>query len=214
MDIKNNLKDIRKNYKLDQLLESNVDKDPFKQFKNWFDFVLENEILEPNAMFLATAAKSGVPSLRTVLLKEYDESGFTFFTNYNSRKGKELAENPYASIAFLWLQFERQIRIEGKVEKISRKESEDYFNVRPIKSRIGALASNQSEPIENREILEKKFNDLKKQFGENPPMPENWGGYKLIPNRFEFWQGRENRLHDRIVYKKTQSDWKIYRLQP
>ena len=214
MDIKNNLKDIRKNYNLDQLLESNVDKDPVRQFKNWFDFVLENEMLEPNAMFLATATKSGIPSGRVVLLKDFDETGFTFFTNYNSRKGKELAENPYASIAFLWLQFERQVRIEGKMEKVSRKESEDYFNVRPIKSRIGALASNQSKLIENREILEKKFNDLEKQFVENPPMPENWGGYKLIPNRFEFWQGRENRLHDRIVYEKAQSDWKIYRLQP
>ena len=136
------------------------------------------------------------------------------FLNYKSRKGKELLENPFASVLFLWLQLERQVRIEGKVEKISRKESEDYFNVRPLKSRIGALASNQSEVIENREMLEKKFDDFEKRFGENPPMPEKWGGYKLIPNRFEFWQGRENRLHDRIVYEKVQSDWKIYRLQP
>lgn len=214
MNIKNNLKDIRKNYSLDQLLESNVDKNPFFQFKKWFDFILEKKILEPNAMFLATASKMGIPSGRVVLLKEFDETGFTFFTNYNSRKGKELSENPFASITFLWLQFERQVRVEGKVKKISRKASEEYFNSRPLKSRIGAIVSNQSEIVGNREYLEIKFAELEEKFGNNPPMPKNWGGYKLIPYRFEFWQGRENRLHDRIVYEKVQSDWKIYRLQP
>jgi pyridoxamine 5'-phosphate oxidase len=148
------------------------------------------------------------------LLKGFDETGFIFFTNYISRKGKELLENPFASLLFWWQEFERQVRIEGKIEKISRKESEEYFNLRPLKSRYGALASNQSEVVESREVLEKRFVELEKQFGENPPTPENWGGYKLVPSKFEFWQGRQDRLHDRIVYEKKQSDWKIYRLQP
>lgn len=210
----NNLKDMRRNYDSDQLIESNIDKNPFNQFQNWFDLVLSKKIIEPNAMVLATATKNGIPSARTVLLKGFDKSGFTFFTNYRSRKGKELSENPFASIVFLWLQLERQVRIEGKVEQISKKESEEYFNQRPLKSRIGALSSNQSEIVKNREFLESKFAELEKKFGENPPMPENWGGYKLVPSKFEFWQGRENRLHDRIVYEKNNGKWKIFRLQP
>jgi len=214
MDEKNRLRDIRINYALHHLLEVNIDKNPFVQFKNWFGLVLEKKILEPNAMTLATATKSGIPSARVVLLKGFDETGFTFFTNYNSRKGKELSENPFASVVFLWLQLERQVRIEGKVEKISREESQEYFNVRPIKSRLGALASNQSEVVPSRDILENKFAELEKKFGENPPMPENWGGYKLIPTKFEFWQGRRDRLHDRICYEKSGNIWMIRRLSP
>ena len=214
MQENNELKNMRLNYEQNQLLETKISENPFTQFKLWFDLVLEANITEPNAMTIATASKTGIPSARVVLLKEFDESGFTFFTNYGSRKGKELSENPHASLLFWWREFERQVRIEGKIEKISRKLSEDYFNLRPLKSRYGALASNQSEVVENREVLEKRFSDLEIKFTDNPPMPENWGGYKLIPSKFEFWQGRRDRLHDRICYEKVKDDWKIYRLQP
>lgn len=214
MEDKDQLKNLRLSYEQDQLLEPNISKSPFLQFKSWFDKVLKAEVIEPNAMTIATATKNGIPSARMVLLKGFDETGFTFFTNYGSRKGRELLENPFASILFWWREFERQVRINGKIEKISRKESEEYFQLRPLKSRYGALASNQSEIVDSREILEKKFENLEKQFGDNPPTPENWGGYKLIPTKFEFWQGRRDRLHDRIVYEKDQDDWKIYRLQP
>ncbi len=214
MQENNELKNLRLSYERDQLLESNVSKDPFNQFKIWFDLVVKAEVIEPNAMTIATSTKYGIPSARMVLLKGFDETGFTFFTNYESRKGKELLDNPLASLLFWWREFERQVRIEGKIEKISRKDSEEYFNVRPLKSRYGALSSNQSEIVKNREVLEKRFSDLEKQFGENPPTPENWGGYKLLPNKFEFWQGRRDRLHDRICYEKVNNDWKIYRLQP
>ena len=214
MQENNELKNLRLNYERDQLLESNIHSNPFIQFRFWFDLVLKDNITEPNAMTIATATQNGIPSARMVLLKAFDETGFTFFTNYKSRKGRELLENPIASLLFWWREFERQVRIEGKIEKISRKDSEEYFNVRPIKSRYGALSSNQSEVIENREILETKFAELEKQFGDSPPTPENWGGYKLIPSKFEFWQGRRDRLHDRIVYEKVEDDWKIYRLQP
>jgi pyridoxamine 5'-phosphate oxidase len=208
------LKNLRLNYNLSQLMKSNIDQNPFVQFQQWFELVVEKKLLEPNAMTLATATKSGIPSARAVLLKGFDETGFTFFSNYNSRKGKELVENPFASILFLWLEFERQVRIEGKVVKISEKESEEYFNVRPLKSRIGALASNQSEIVSDRKYLENKFAELEKKFGEHPPKPEAWGGYKLIPSKFEFWQGRRDRLHDRICYERKGDRWKIYRLSP
>lgn len=214
MEENNDLKDFRKNYELGQLLESNIDKDPLTQFGKWFEIVLSKKILEPNVMILATSTKTGIPSVRTVLLKGYNQTGFTFYTNYGSRKGRELSENPFASVLFLWLQLERQVRIEGKVVKLTRKESLEYFNQRPLKSRYGALTSNQSEIINDRKTLEERFKDLQKQFGSNPPMPKNWGGYKLIPNKFEFWQGRQDRLHDRICYEKSRSGWKIYRLQP
>lgn len=214
MQENNDLRNIRKNYELDQLLETNIDKNPFVQFTKWFEVVIKKKLLEPNAMILATSTKTGIPSVRAVLLKEYDHKGFKFFTNYGSKKGRELAENPFASVLFLWLQLERQVRIEGKIVKLSRKESLEYFNQRPIKSRYGALASNQSEIIVDRKTLEERFFLLQKKYGDNPPMPKNWGGYKLIPNKFEFWQGRRDRLHDRICYEKTRSGWKIYRLQP
>ena len=214
MQENDDLRNMRLNYEQGQLLESNIVSDPFLQFKKWFDLVLNAKVIEPNAMTMATSTKDGVPSARVVLLKGFDESGFIFFTNYGSRKGKEITENPVASALFWWREFERQVRIEGKIEKVSRAESEKYFNLRPLKSRYGALASNQSEKVESREVLEKRFAELEKQFGENPPTPENWGGYKLIPSRFEFWQGRRDRLHDIIVYEKTENKWSIYRLQP
>lgn len=205
---------MRLSYDQDQLSEANIDKNPFVQFNFWFDQIVKAKIVEPNAMTIATATKTGIPSARVVLLKGFDETGFTFFTNYESRKGKELLENTFASLLFWWKEFERQVRIEGKIEKISRKESEQYFNLRPLKSRYGALASNQSKVVSGREVLENKFVELEKKFGENPPTPENWGGYKLNPNKFEFWQGRQDRLHDRICYEKVNDDWKIFRLQP
>lgn len=210
----NNLKNMRLNYEQGQLLESNIEMNPFELFRKWFDQAVEAKIIEPNAMTIATATKEGIPSARVVLLKGFDETEFVFYTNYHSRKGKELNDNPFAAILFWWREFERQIRIEGKIEKISRKESEEYFNQRPLKSRYGTLASEQSEIIENREVLEKRFADLEKQYGANPPTPENWGGYKLIPAKFEFWQGRTSRLHDRICYHKENNNWKIFRLQP
>lgn len=214
MNENNDLKNMRLNYERNQLTESNVDKNPFTQFKHWFNEILTSDIIEPNAMTIATATNSGIPSVRVVLLKEFDQTGFTFFTNYNSRKGRELEENPFAALLFWWGIFERQVRVEGKVEKISKEESEAYFNIRPLKSRFGALASNQSEVIESRALLEERFHDLEKKWGENPPKPENWGGYKLIPSRFEFWQGRRDRLHDRICYEKVNDVWRIFRLSP
>ncbi|MEJ5262223.1 MAG: pyridoxamine 5'-phosphate oxidase [Ignavibacterium sp.] len=204
---------LRKSYEKGELIESKINPNPFKQFENWFEEVLKSNIYEPNAMILATALDNK-PSARVVLLKGFDETGFKFYTNYLSRKGKQISSNPNAALLFYWMELERQVRIEGKIQKLSREESLEYFNSRPLESRLGALASNQSEVIPDREYLEKKFNQMKDLYGENPPMPENWGGYKLIPDLFEFWQGRPNRLHDRIVYERHESNWKIYRLSP
>lgn len=204
---------LRKNYEKGELIESKINSNPFKQFETWFEEVLKSNIYEPNAMILATALENK-PSARVVLLKGFDETGFKFYTNYLSRKGKQISSNPNAALLFYWMELERQVRIEGKIQKLSREESLEYFNSRPLESRLGALASNQSEVIPDREYLEKKFNQMKELYSENPPMPENWGGYKLIPDLFEFWQGRPNRLHDRIVYESQESNWKIYRLSP
>ncbi len=209
----NTLINLRKNYEKGELLEDKIDKNPFRQFEIWFDDVLESHIYEPNAMILSTCSENK-PSSRVVLLKGFNESGFKFFTNYNSRKSKELSSNPNAALLFYWMELERQVRIEGRIEKLSREESLEYFNSRPLESRYGALASNQSEIIPNREYLEKKFYELKEKFGDNPPMPDNWGGFILKPEMFEFWQGRPGRLHDRIAYEKVNSNWKIYRLSP
>lgn len=209
----NFISQLRKNYKKGELIESKVNSDPFRQFEIWFEEVIQSNIYEPNAMILATAFNNK-PSARVVLLKGFDKNGFKFYTNYNSRKGRELIDNPNAALLFYWMELERQVRIEGKIEKLSREESLEYFNSRPLESRYGALASNQSEVIPNREYLEKKFFELKEKFADSPPMPENWGGYTLKPDLFEFWQGRPNRLHDRIVYEKSENSWKIYRLSP
>ncbi|MFN3872341.1 MAG: pyridoxamine 5'-phosphate oxidase [Ignavibacterium sp.] len=209
----NTLSNLRKNYEKGELLEGKIHSNPFKQFSEWFEEVLNSNVYEPNAMILATASDNK-PSARVVLLKGFDENGFKFYTNYNSRKGQELSVNPNAALLFYWMELERQVRIEGRIEKLSREESLEYFNSRPLESRYGALASNQSEIIPNREYLEKKFSELKEKYGDNPPMPGNWGGFILIPNLFEFWQGRPSRLHDRIVYERTESNWKIYRLSP
>lgn len=198
-----------------ELKKSNVDRNPFKQFTIWYEVILNSsEIKEPSAMVLASSSKEGIPSVRTVLLKGYDENGFLFFTNYESRKGKNLIENPYAELLFYWMDLQRQVRISGRVEKTSKEESKIYFRTRLLKSRIGAWASKQSGEIPNREYLENQFSEFEKKFGEDIPLPPNWGGFRLIPERFEFWQGRESRLHDRICYKKEGDNWEIVRLAP
>ncbi len=206
---------LRKEYNKATLSDFNLSSDPIDQFKKWFDDALVSKITEPNAMSLATVGGTGRPSLRIVLLKDYDKKGFTWYTNYNSKKGKELLINPFAAITFYWVELERQVRIEGSVKKVLPIESDEYFNKRPLKSKLGAIASDQSSYIENRADLEKKFETISKPQSKNPKRPKNWGGYRLIPDLFEFWQGRESRLHDRIQYsKKINNVWLRERLQP
>ncbi|MBS1641653.1 MAG: pyridoxamine 5'-phosphate oxidase [Bacteroidetes bacterium] len=206
--------DIRTDYKLQTLNEADVAINPFQQFTKWWNQAIQSKVTEVNAFTLATASKTGKPSARIVLLKGYDENGFVFFTNYNSHKGQELIENPNAAIVFFWNELERQIRIEGTVEKISQQESEEYFHARPAGSQIGAWASPQSTVIPNREILEKNETEYKNKFGENIPKPPHWGGFVVKPILFEFWQGRSSRLHDRIQYTPQNNNWKIERLAP
>jgi pyridoxamine 5'-phosphate oxidase len=206
---------MRNEYRLNTLSEKEVNKNPFYQFNHWFDDVLNLNLEEPNAVVLATADKLGKPSARVVLFKEVSEGGFIFYTNYNSKKGSDLEANPIASLLFFWQELERQVRIEGMVTKVDVQKSKKYFYSRPRESQIGAWASNQSEVIPDRDILAKSFKKYDEEFrGKDVPLPENWGGYKVVPRYFEFWQGRENRLHDRIAYKKTNSGWKIFRLSP
>jgi pyridoxamine 5'-phosphate oxidase len=209
--------ELRKEYTLFGLYREDLSPDPFEQFKLWFaESIRTAGDREPNAMTLATASRTGVPSARVVLLKSFDERGVMFFTNYESRKAQQLAENPHAALNFHWPWLERQIQIEGVVEKAGREESEAYFQKRPIGSRLGAIVSKQSSVIESREKLEERLLELKTQYQEtNPPTPEFWGGYLLVPNRFEFWQGRENRLHDRFLYTPdADAGWQIERLAP
>lgn len=210
--------EIRRDYIFDkktELMEEDISTDPIKQFEEWFKDALMAVEVEANAMTLATSTKNGRPSLRTVLLKDFDKDGFVFFTNYSSRKGKELKENPFASMLFFWKELGRQVRIEGKIEKISRDMSEEYFHSRPRDSQIAALASLQSSVIEDRNIIEKKFQRIKEEYKDKIiPLPEIWGGYILIPYEIEFWQGRQNRMHDRILYTKTEDGWKTERLSP
>ncbi|MCX7833412.1 MAG: pyridoxamine 5'-phosphate oxidase [Ignavibacteria bacterium] len=213
--VEKNLEDLRKTYKLKSLDTKEVKLNPFEQFSDWFDEVLNSGLIEPNAMILATADKNGKPSARTLLLKGFSDKGFVFYTNYESRKGREIAENNKATILFYWPELERQVRIEGIVEKISRKESERYFKTRPFTSKIGAWASNQSEVINSRFTIIKKFlYYLAKFHSKDIPIPDFWGGYVLIPDNFEFWQGRPSRLHDRIRYRLENGLWIIERLSP
>jgi pyridoxamine 5'-phosphate oxidase len=206
---------MRRNYTKDGLLETNVEANPIDQFSLWFKAATDSKILEPNAMSLATCDKSGLASSRIVLLKSFDWNGFIFFTNYASRKGKEIAEAKKGSLLFFWDILERQVRIEGKIKKISTKDSVAYFHSRPFESQIGAIASNQSSVLKSREELEEKyFILLEKYKGKLVPMPKHWGGYILEPARIEFWQGRANRLHDRIQYSLKNKTWKIERLSP
>lgn len=207
--------DLRKEYSHSHLMEDDVAPDPIAQFRIWFDDALRAEIPEPNAMSLATASRDGRPSSRIVLLKGLDEAGFVWYTNYASRKGQELAANPVAALLFHWVELERQVRIEGRVERVAPEESDAYFDSRPLKSRLGAIASAQSLPIEGREALEQQFERVQSEQGDHPVRPTNWGGYRLLPYAFEFWQGRRSRLHDRIVYMLLPDGrWQIQRLQP
>jgi len=202
---------------LSTLTKDNIDANPIRQFEAWFEEVRAGGVSEQDSisMVLATASKDGRPSARVVLLKSFDDRGFVFYTNYQSRKGKELDENPRACLLFYWSQLWRQVRIEGDVEKISAAESEEYFQSRPLGSKLGAWASNQSEVVDNRETLESRFNELEKRFGEEVPRPEYWGGYRIQPDSIEFWQGRDNRLHDRLRYRLEESGvWLIERLAP
>lgn len=207
---------IRKDYKLQSLDEKNTDPDPFKQFEKWWQDVLQSNIDEVNAMTLATADKNGKPSARIVLLKAVTAEGFSFFTNYKSHKAIELKENPQACLVFFWKELERQVRVEGLVEKISVEESDAYFNSRPEASKIGAWASPQSSIIPSREILEENVVSIEKKFaGAAIERPAHWGGYILKPSLLEFWQGRPSRLHDRLQYTRAEDEnWKIERLAP
>lgn len=195
--------------------EQEVDRNPFVQFQRWFDEVVRVETIEPNAMVLATSSPGGLPSARMVLLKGFDELGFLFFTNFESRKAEELHRNPHAALLFYWGELSRQVRIEGEVEAASRDESEEYFRTRPLESRIGAWASKQSSVIPGREYLEERVTRIKQQFPENDvPLPPFWGGFRVKPAAFEFWQGRENRLHDRLRYLRQGEGWVLERLSP
>jgi len=206
---------LRREYAGEALDISHVDKSPFVQFQYWFEEAVRANVNEANAMSLATVGKAGRPSIRVVLLKRFDESGFVFFTNYESRKGRDLAENPFASMSFFWPELFRQVRIEGRVEKVLLEESDSYFESRPFDSRIGAVVSKQSQVLESREYLEAQVNSLSSEYeGKNLKRPAFWGGFCLIPEYFEFWQGRPNRLHDRIIYDQNADNWDIKRLFP
>ena len=211
-----NIANLRQDYTLQGLSETEVNSNPFAQFKEWFDRALNADILEPNAMMVATTTPEGKPSARMVLLKDFDERGFVFYTNYNSHKAQELAENPQAALVFWWAQLQRQVRICGRVEKVSDSESDEYFYSRPFSSRLGAWASNQSEVIESREVLEQQLEELKEKYQDREiPRPPHWGGIRVIPAEIEFWQGRSSRLHDRLVYRRMEDNsWKIERLSP
>lgn len=214
--MKKNIADIRKDYQLKSLQENELDPSPFNQFSLWWDEAVESEIVEVNAMTLATASLAGIPSARIVLLKSFTEDGFIFFTNYKSKKGNELNENPNAGLVFFWKELERQVRISGMVKKISAAESDTYYQSRPIGSRIGAWASPQSKVIESRTVIEKSIADAEEKFASGVIMrPPYWGGFIVLPSVIEFWQGRPSRLHDRLQYTlQDDGNWKIDRLAP
>ncbi|MYN14582.1 pyridoxamine 5'-phosphate oxidase [Pusillimonas sp. TS35] len=205
--------DIRQKYEKFELLESNLASTPFDQFSLWLDEALQAQVPEPTAMTLATATADGRPSARIVLLKGFDPSGFVFYTNYLSRKGHELDDNPKASLLFFWPALERQVRIEGVVDKVSAQESDAYYNSRPLGSRIGAWVSPQSQPISH-EALQARLASLSVSLGEHPTRPDHWGGYRLVPDYMEFWQGRPSRLHDRIAFRRDEGNWTLQRLAP
>ncbi len=212
----NPLPSLRQNYTKGELLENEINPNPFNQFHLWLEDAINSPEKEPNAMTIATLDKEKKPTARIVLLKNLDERGFVFFTNYDSDKGQQLTINPVASLVFWWAELERQVRVEGVVEKIKANESDEYFSLRPLGSQLGAWASPQSQVITSREILDNNLQIIEKKYqGKTIPRPPHWGGLRVIPHRFEFWQGRSNRLHDRISYHLTDiNSWKIERLAP
>lgn len=212
---KDDIESIRREYDRAELLEANVASDPMNQFSEWFSQALDTEFMDANAMTLSTVGKDGKPSSRIVLLKGVEKDGFRFFTNYGSQKGQELEENPYAALCFFWPVLERQVRVEGKVIKLSREESQAYFQQRPRQSKLGAWASYQSQVVESRQELEENFARMQDRFdNQEVPTPEFWGGYLLEPSSVEFWQGRQGRLHDRLKYSRIDDKWNVQRLSP
>ena len=211
---KTELSDLRREFSASGLSEADVAADPFEQFSVWMNDALIGDIIDPNAMTVSTVGADNMPSARVVLLKYFDQTGFVFFTNYESKKGTDLNNNPNTVFHFFWPQLDRQIGIYGSVQKTSRQESEKYFNSRPVDSRIGAWASAQSRVVASRDDLESRFSELKDKFGDDVPFPDHWGGFRLTPIKFEFWQGRQNRLHDRICYSLVEQNWTITRLSP
>lgn len=212
----NPISHLRKEYTIAGLTENELDPNPFKQFRKWLNQALQAGLPEPTAMTLATATKNGKPSARIVLLKNVDEEGFVFFTNYRSRKGQELLKNPAAALVFHWVELERQVRIIGTAKKVSREESTQYFRTRPIGSQLGAWASKQSQILDSRQAIERRVLELEAQFANKDiPVPPAWGGFRIKPTEIEFWQGRPNRLHDRLRYAlKRGGKWRIERLSP
>jgi pyridoxamine 5'-phosphate oxidase len=209
------LADLRKSYELDELDEDHAQAAPFEQFRQWLQGAIDAGVPEPNAMTLATVGADGRPSTRIVLIKGFDERGFVWYTNYDSRKGRELAGHPFAALQFHWVELERVVRIEGRVERASAEESDAYYASRPLDSRLGAWASPQSQVIASRAVLVANAAKASLQHGLNPPRPPHWGGYRLVPDRFEFWQGRRSRLHDRLCYRlQPDGQWLRERLAP
>lgn len=207
--------ELRKDYNLAGLTEKDLARDPFRQFEKWFEEAQAAKLPEPNAMVLASGTREGRPSMRTVLLKGLDGRGFVFYTNYDSRKGRELADNPRASLLFPWIAMERQVMIEGSVVKVTREESDAYFHSRPRLSQLAAWASNQSTIVSGRTSLEAAMKALDKQYaGQEVPLPPHWGGFRLVPETVEFWQGRRSRLHDRLRYRREKDAWVVERLAP
>ncbi len=213
-DSVNPIADLRENYARAELLEADLNADPIQQFQQWFDQALKAQLREPNAMTLATVDSTGRPSARIVLLKGLDQRGFCFYSNYDSRKGQELHTQPFAALVFHWNELERQVRIEGAVERLPEQESDQYFNSRPLGSRIGAWASPQSQVIKSRTVIEQREALYKATLGQTPARPAHWGGYLVRPHMIEFWQGRSSRLHDRLRFSKVSDQWHVDRLAP